>query len=58
MDTVRESGSALDAAKSLLQIVQKRDHRSVKHYSADWRIVLQCCDYSDIGSPLLNEDLG
>jgi hypothetical protein len=57
MDTVRDGGSAQDAARSLLQIAQKESsQREALQRRLANRIVAP--DYSEIGSPMLNEDLG
>ena len=57
MDTVREGGSAQDAARSLLQIAQKE---SSQRETLQRRLANRTAVYdsSDIGSPMLNEDLG
>lgn len=57
MDIVREGGSAQNAARSLLAIAQKEtSQREALQRRLANRI--QARDYSDIGSPILNEDLG
>jgi len=57
MDTVREGGSAQDAARSLLQIAQKEtSQREALQRRLANRTAVH--DYSEIGSPMLNEDLG
>jgi transcriptional regulator with XRE-family HTH domain len=57
MDTVREGGSAQDAARSLLQIAQKEtsQRETLQRRLANRTAVY---DPSEIGSPMLNEDLG
>jgi len=57
MDIVREGGSAQDAARSLLQIAQKE---SSQREALQRRLANRtgAPDYSEIGSPMLNEDLG
>jgi transcriptional regulator with XRE-family HTH domain len=57
MDTVREGGSARDAARSLLQIAQKESsQRETLQRRLANRVAVH--DSSDIGSPMLTEDLG
>lgn len=57
MEIVREGGSAQNAARSLLQIAQKESSQR----EALQRLLFNRTsglEYSDIGSPMLNEDLG
>lgn len=57
MDIVREGGSAQDAARSLLQIAQKE---TSQRQALQRRLANRpaTSEYADIGSPMLNEDLG
>lgn len=57
MEIVREGGSAQDAARSLLQIAQKEtsQREALRRRLANRTAAFE---YSDIGSPILNEDLG
>ena len=57
MDTVRDGGSAQNAARSLLQIAQKE---SSQREALQRRLANRTAapDYSEIGAPMLNEDLG
>ncbi len=57
METVREGGSAQDAARSLLQIARKEssERETLQRRLANRTAVY---DPSEIGSPMLNEDLG
>lgn len=56
IEIVREGGSAQDAARSLLQIAQKEtsQREALRRRLASRTATLE---YSDIGSPKLNEDL-
>jgi DNA-binding transcriptional regulator YiaG len=56
MDIVRDGGSAQDAARSLLQIAQKEGSQ---REALQRRLANRtgAPDYSEIGSPMLNEDL-
>jgi transcriptional regulator with XRE-family HTH domain len=57
MEIVREGGSAQDAARSLLQIAEKE---SSQREALQRRLANRTAvpEHSDIGSPMLNEDLG
>ncbi len=57
METVREGGSAQDVARSLLQIARKE---SSQRETLQRRLANRTTVYdpSEIGSPMLNEDLG
>ena len=57
METVREGGSAQDAARSLLQIARKE---SSQRETLQRRLANRTAVYdsSEIGSPMLDEDLG
>jgi transcriptional regulator with XRE-family HTH domain len=58
MDSVREGGSAQDAARSLLQIAQKETSQREALQRRLANRIPATPDYSEIGSPMLNEDLG
>lgn len=57
MDVVREGGSAQHAARSLLQVAQKESSQreALQRRLANRTAALE---HSDLGSPMLNEDLG
>jgi transcriptional regulator with XRE-family HTH domain len=57
LDTVRDGGSAQNAARSVLQIAQKE---SSQREALQRRLANRTAapDYSEIGAPMLNEDLG
>jgi hypothetical protein len=57
LDIVREGGSAQDAARSLLQIAQKE---TSQRQALQRRLANRPAprEYFDLGSPMLNEDLG
>ena len=58
METVREGGSAQDAARSLLQIAQKETSQREALQRRLANRTAAPLDHSEIGSPMLNEDLG